>query len=222
MTTALLLSLLLAATPPGGGKTATELSIERQGLVDIAEVDSTIRVSLMYGRDDNFTGRVLYTDLRQAYLHPEAAEALKRAQAILRRLRPGLSLAVYDAARPMSVQQAMWDTVKDTPQYFYVSNPANGGGLHNYGLAVDLTLCDAATGDTLDMGTPIDYMGAAAHTDREEELRREGKISAEAVENRRLLRRVMREAGFKPLRTEWWHFNLKSRAEAKARYDVVR
>lgn len=222
MTTALLLSLLLAAPPPGGGKTATELSIERQGLVDIAEVDSTIRVSLMYGRDDNFTGRVLYTDLRRAYLHPEAAEALKRAQAILRRLRPGLSLAVYDAARPMSVQQAMWNTVKDTPQYFYVSNPANGGGLHNYGLAVDLTLCDAATGDTLDMGTPIDHMGAAAHTDREEELRREGKISAEAVENRRLLRRVMREAGFKPLRTEWWHLNLKSRAEAKARYDVVR
>ncbi len=222
MTTAFLLSILLAAAPPSGEKTATELSIERQGMVDISEVDSTIRVSLMYGRADNFTGRVLYTDLHRAYLHPQAAQALKRAQAILRELRPDLSLAVYDAARPMSVQQKMWDTVKGTPQYFYVSNPANGGGLHNYGLAVDLTLCDAATGDTLDMGTPIDHMGAASHIDREEELQKEGKISAAAVENRRLLRRVMREAGFMPLRTEWWHFNFKSRAEAKAHYDVIR
>ena len=140
----------------------------------------------------------------------------------LRRLRPDLSLAVYDAGRPMSVQQKMWNVVKDTPKYFYVSNPARGGGLHNYGLAVDLTLCDAATGDTLDMGTRIDYMGAAAHIDREDELRCRGKLSAQAVRNRQLLRRVMREAGFKPLRTEWWHFNFKSRAEAKARYKVIR
>ena len=77
-------------------------------------------------------------------------------------------------------------------------------------------------GDTLDMGTRIDYMGAAAHIDREDELRRRGKLSAQAVRNRQLLRRVMREAGFKPLRTEWWHFNFKSRAEAKARYKVIR
>lgn len=222
MTTALILSILLACMSPGDGKTATELAIERQGMVDIAEVDSTIRVSLMYGRADNFTGHVLYTDLRRAYLHPEAAQALKRAQAILHRLRPDLSLAVYDAGRPMSVQQKMWNEVKDTPKYFYVSNPARGGGLHNYGLAVDLTLCDAATGDTLDMGTKIDHMGAASHIDREYELRRRGKLSVQAVRNRSLLRRVMREAGFKPLRTEWWHFNFKSRAEAKARYKVIR
>ena len=31
----------------------------------------------------------------------------------------------------------------------------------------------------------------------------------------------MREAGFKTLRSEWWHFNFKSRAEAKASYQPV-
>ncbi len=222
MSITFILSLLLCTLSAGDGKTPTECAIERQGMVDIADVDSTIRVSLMYSRADNFTGRVLYTDLHRAYLHPQAAQALKRAQAILRRLRPDLSLAVYDAGRPMSVQQKMWNAVKNTPKYFYVSNPARGGGLHNYGLAVDLTLCDAATGDTLDMGTPIDHMGAAAHIDHETQLRQQGRISAEAVRNRRLLRRVMREAGFKPLRTEWWHFNFKSRAEAKAHYKVIR
>ncbi len=222
MLTTLLLVLALTASAAADDRSATERSIERQGMVCLTDVDPTIRVDLMYARADNFTGRVLYADLHRAYLHPEAAQALKRAQTLLRRRRPDLSLAVYDAARPMSVQQTMWNAVKNTPKYFYVSNPARGGGLHNYGLAVDITLCDAATGDTLDMGTPIDHMGAAAHIDREDRLRATGRISARAVSNRRLLRSVMRQAGFKPLRTEWWHFNFKSRAEAKARYKVIR
>ena len=73
----------------------------------------------------------------------------------------------------MSVQQQMWNIVAGTSKSIYVSNPKNGGGLHNYGLAVDITLCwrnDVrnaqgkllhTAGDTtgLSMGTPIDYLG---------------------------------------------------------------
>ena len=199
----------------------TAQTMERLGFVDIRSVDSTIQVSLMYARADNFTGEVLYTDLREAYLHPKAARALAKAQRLLKASHPELSLKVYDAARPMSIQQKMWDKVKNTPKYFYVSNPARGGGLHNYGMAVDITLCDAK-GDTLDMGTKIDYMGAAAHIDREEALVSSGRISRKALENRRLLRQVMRYAGFRPLRTEWWHFNFISRATAKKYYKVIK
>jgi len=199
----------------------TANSLERRGYVNVKQAEPTIQVSLMYARADNFTGRVLYDDLREAYLHPEAAAALARAQRRLRQLRPDLSLKVYDAARPMSIQQKMWDCVKNTSKDIYVSNPAHGGGLHNYGLAVDITLCDAR-GDTLDMGTKIDYMGPAAHTDREDALVAERKISRRARDNRRLLRQVMRYAGFRGLRTEWWHFNFKSRAEAKRAYRVIR
>lgn len=206
----------------GTKKSATELRMEKQGMVDIAAIDATIPVSLMYARADNFTGRVLYTDLHRAYLHPEAAEGLRKAQAALRKLRPDLSLKVYDAARPMSVQQRMYDCVKGTPKNIYVSNPRNGGGLHNYGLAVDITLCEAATGDTLPMGTKIDYMGRLAHVKNEDEMVRTGRLKRAARENRRLLRRVMAAGGFKVLATEWWHFNLRSRAEAKARYKVIR
>lgn len=196
-------------------------SLERRGYVNVKQVEPTIQVSLMYGRADNFTGRVLYDDLREAYLHPQAAAALARAQRRLKQLRPDLSLKVYDAARPMSIQQKMWDCVENTSKDIYVSNPAHGGGLHNYGLAVDITLCDAR-GDTLDMGTKIDYMGAAAHIDREDALVAERKISRRARDNRRLLRQVMRYAGFRGLRTEWWHFNFKSRAEAKRAYQVIK
>lgn len=202
-------------------QSATARKMAEHGLVDILSVDSTIQVSLMYSRPDNFTGKVLYTDLREAYFHPKAAAALTKAQQILRKSRPELSLKVYDATRPMSVQQKMWNTVAGTSKSIYVSNPRNGGGMHNYGLAVDVTLCKAATGDTLDMGTKVDFLGSYAHITDEAGLVSKHIITPEAKKNRELLRKVMTEAGFKPLKTEWWHFNLVSRAEAKARYKAI-
>lgn len=200
---------------------STALSMERQGMVKVLDVDPTIHVSLMYARADNFCGVVLYEDLREAYLHPQAAKALKKAQTYLKQLYPKLSLKVYDATRPMRIQQIMWDKVKNTAQKNYVSNPANGGGMHNYGMAVDITLCNEK-GDTLDMGTKIDYMGSAAHIDKEDLLVAQKRISAQARKNRQILRKVMRHAGWTALRTEWWHFNLCSRATAKKYYKVVK
>lgn len=191
-----------------------------QGLKNVADEAPEVRISLMYTRADNFTGRVLYTSLREAYLHPITMKALKKADERLRQLRPDLRLMVMDATRPMSVQQTMWDAVKNTNQKIYVSNPKNGGGLHNYGLAVDLTLCDL-NGDTLTMGVKIDNMTSLSHIDKEDLLLKQGKISREAYDNRRLLREVMRYAGFKPLRTEWWHFNIRTRAQAKQYFKVV-
>ncbi|MBR5393589.1 MAG: M15 family metallopeptidase [Bacteroidaceae bacterium] len=222
--------IALALAPLGQGQTLqpsrqapspTARRMVEQGLVDIRDVDSTIQVSLMYSRADNFTGKVLYTDLREAYLHPKAAAAVAKAQQALRKTRPDLSLIIYDATRPMSVQQKMWNTVAGTKKSIYVSNPRNGGGMHNYGLAVDVTLCKAETGDTLDMGTKVDYLGTYAHIDDEAGLVARHIITPQAKKNRELLREVMTEAGFKPLKTEWWHFNLVSRAEAKAHYKAV-
>lgn len=210
-----------AAKTAGRQPGATARSMAAQGFVDIKSTDPTIQVSLMYARADNFTGRVLYGDLREAYLHPLAAEALKKAQARLKQLRPDLSLKVYDAARPMSIQQKMWDAVKNTNHSFYVSNPSNGGGLHNYGLAVDITLC-RLNGDTIPMGVKVDNMTSLSHIDREDELLAKGKLSREAYDNRRLLREVMRFAGWKPLRTEWWHFNLRTREQAKKYFKVIK
>lgn len=205
----------------GVGRTSVELSMERQGLVKISDCDSTILVSLMYGRADNFTGKVLYKDLRTAYLHPHAAKALKKAQKILKSVRPDLTLKVYDAARPMSVQQKMWKAVEGTCKDIYVSNPAHGGGLHNYGLAVDITIADKR-GDSIAMGTRIDNMTELAHIDKEDVLVKDKRLTREAVRNRRLLRSVMKQAGFRALRSEWWHFNYTSRANARKYYKVIK
>lgn len=190
------------------------------GLVDLGRMDSTIQVNLMYAADSNFTGVVLYDDLREAYLHPEAAEALLKAQKELHTLFPGYNLLVKDAARPMSVQKKMFRVVQGTPKANYVANPAKGGGLHNYGLAVDITIADE-NGNELPMGTPVDHLGPEANIDREEQMVARGVISETERQNRLLLRRVMTTAGFKPLRTEWWHFNLVSKRQAQAKYRLL-
>ena len=168
--TLLFLPLSLFGQSAAERRTPLERSLEQRGLVDVSVAVPGVFVSLMYARPDNFVGRVLYTDLHRAYLLPETARALHRAQTALQRKYPDYALKVYDAARPMRIQQRMWNAVAGTSKNIYVSNPARGGGLHNYGLAVDLTLCWArdvrdgsgrllhAAGDTtgLSMGTPID------------------------------------------------------------------
>ena len=198
----------------------TERRMRQLGLVDIGEVDPTIAVHLVYATSDNFVGKVLYRDIRKAFLLPEAAGRLAEAQRKLKLLRPELSLLVYDAARPMKVQQEMWDLVKGTENRVYVSNPRNGGGLHNYGAAVDLTLVDSL-GHVLPMGSEFDYFGEEARPDREEAMVKQGRIILPHLHNRRLLRKVMTDAGFRVLPSEWWHFNLMSRAEARVRLKVI-
>lgn len=216
------ISVEIETTPeekPAPSRTA--LYMDSLGLVNIADVDSTILVQLMYATPDNFTGRQLYGDLREAYLHPDAAQAVVKAQQILKTLHPSYRLIIYDAARPMSVQQKMWDVVKGTSKHIYVSNPAHGGGLHNYGLAVDISIADSL-GTPLPMGTEVDFMGIASHITNEAQLVEENKITACERENRLLLRKVMKEAGFRPLLSEWWHFNLCSRNEAIRNYSLIK
>ena len=194
-------------------KSATALYLDSLGYVNVAEQDSSILVSLMYARSDNFTGKLLYNDLREAYLHKDAIAPLLKAQRLLHEVHPDYNLIIFDAARPMHVQQQMWDVVKGTRQQIYVSNPARGGGMHNYGLAVDISIVNTQ-GDTIPMGTKVDHLGREAHTDYT-------AISPEALQNRRLLIHVMREASFRSLPTEWWHFNLVSRNEARQKYKVI-
>lgn len=198
----------------------TEKRLRAVGLVDIVEIDSSIAISMVYATSSNFTGEVLYSDLRKAFLLPEAAKRLITAQKLLKVEKPDWSLIVYDAARPMEAQQKMWEKVRGTDKQVYVSNPANGGGLHNYGAAVDVALVDM-NGRMIEMGSPFDFFGDEARPDREEEMFQQGRITGIALKNRRLLRRVMKKAGFRPLHSEWWHFNLMSREEAKLRLKVI-
>lgn len=194
--------------------------MEGRNLMDVTSLDTTLRVDLVYATPDNFLGEAVYSGITRAWLHPDAAHKLIAAHRLLKKAHPGWRFVIYDAARPMSVQRKMWAMVRGTDKTNYVSNPANGGGLHNYGLAVDLTILDEK-GKPLPMGTPFDYFGEEAHTNREESLLESGRITHEEFENRRLLRRLMRQAGFRSIPYEWWHFNACSRAEARQNYPLI-
>ena len=194
--------------------TVTEQRLLALGLVDVQMLDPTIRVHLVYSTEDNFLGRVLYTDIHRALLHPTMATKVAAAQQALHQERPDLDLLILDAARPLSVQYQMFHVVAGTPQNRYVANPKKGPGMHNYGAAVDVTLVDHE-GNWLPMGSDFDHFGPESHIDNEAHLLATGKITQEEYDNRRLLRRIMRQQGLLPLTSEWWHYNLMTTAQAR-------
>lgn len=196
-----------------------ESYLQSQQLVNVKELDPTILSDLKYATTDNFTKTVLYDTLSNVYLHPVAAKKLVKAQTYLKEINPDLSLLVYDAVRPLSVQRKMYKVVQNTRYAAYVANPVRTG-LHNYGMAVDLTICNKQ-GIPLDMGTAFDFFGRAAGINREQELIKEGVLTKQQVKNRDLLRKVMTQAGFLTIRGEWWHFNAVPLNEAKRSYKVI-
>lgn len=202
------------------GYTATEQKMLELGLVDIATLQTPVAVHLVYATPYNFMGRKLYNDLSHAFLLPQAAQQLGNAAKLLKTLRPDLSLIVYDAARPISIQREMWDMVKDTDMCDFVSDPSKGQGMHNYGAAVDLTLMDC-TGHPLQMGSTYDFFGDEARITIEEELLRSGRITERELNYRKLLRRVMTESGFLTIDSEWWHFNVMDPDSVRTQFAVI-
>jgi D-alanyl-D-alanine dipeptidase len=161
-------------------------------LVDLADVDSTIRVDMRYATPSNFLHEAVYPTNR-CLLRPATAERLKRAQAQLAAV--GLGLQVWDCYRPLHVQQRMWEIVPD-PRY--VADPKEGSR-HNRGAAVDVTLV-RLDGAPLEMGT--------GHDDFSEKASRTySDFPYEVVRNRKVLENALGLQGFVPLETEWWHYD---------------
>lgn len=215
--------LALVAAPgapaPRSRPSIEEVLAGHPGLVDAATVVAELQVDLRYATAENFLGRPIYGGLRACYLQEDAARMLARAQAALAAAHPGWRLRVLDCARPLWVQREMWKLVAGTPRQGYVADPARRS-IHNFGCAVDLTLA-SADGTPLDMGTPFDFFGRLAHPAREIELLEQGKLSAEQLGNRLVLRAVMVRAGFRPLAHEWWHFDCASQKETRRRYREI-
>ena len=201
-----------------------DAEMQEYNLVDIQTLAGAedIVVELKYSTTDNFVGKDMYLDLDRAYLTPDFAQKVIRAQQILRERNPQLTLLIYDAARPISVQRYMRKLVEGTQFQEFVADGTKGGR-HNYGVAVDLTIA-TNQGVPLDMGAGFDdFTDAAAvkgtsdtndqanrnikvYTAYINSLVKRGLISQQAANNRLLLIEVMIEAGLYPYRREWWHY----------------
>ncbi len=199
-----------------------EVLFQRDGLTDIRTVDTSIIILLQYSDTLNFLHKNLYDGLERGYLTCETAWRLAGAQYYLSRIHPGFRLVVLDATRPLHVQQMMWDSLKlsEHMKHFYLASP-NTRSLHNYGRAVDVTIVDS-TGTLLDMGTDFDAFTLLSAPEYEDDYLKKGRLTQQHLNNRQLLRKVMQLVGFKPIKSEWWHFNLGTIQEARSNHPVVR
>ena len=201
---------------------AAELSMQKQGLQEVTAQVKNVLVELKYATSDNFMKKNVYGCLTHAYLQKETVAMLKKAQENLEKAHPGYHLLIYDAARPLSKQWELWNTLTEySPEKrrTYVADPKEHS-IHNYGSAIDLTVADE-TGKPLEMGTKYDFFGEMAYPKEEARLLKAGKLSQKAIDNRLILRKAMKSAGFMPIEYEWWHFNAFSRKVAKEKFSVI-
>nr|MDT0251752.1 D-alanyl-D-alanine dipeptidase [Endozoicomonas sp.] len=163
-------------------------------LVLITEEQYAVEIDMAYATNNNCTGKSIYKS-SDCYLHPVAAQGLKRASELLKSLN--MKLKVWDTFRPLAAQAELF---KFMPDPNYVSHPKTGRRPHCRGVAMDLTITDRY-GHELDMGTEFDDFRPLAHHGNDQ-------ISQEAQRNRLLLAGVMNIAGFETIDTEWWHYQL--------------
>lgn len=151
------------------------------------------------------------------YLRLGATERLIQAASML----PNeFKLVIFDAFRPLSVQEALFndqlqrlreqhpslteDQLIDETQR-YISLPSSSPtrpSPHVTGGAVDVSIVGRG-GILLDMGTPFDYFGPEAQT----AYFRNRSNWEDIHNNRRLLYTIMTKVGFTNYFEEWWHFD---------------
>ncbi|MGB3512741.1 MAG: M15 family metallopeptidase, partial [Microcoleaceae cyanobacterium] len=166
------------------------------------------------------------------FLRQKVLDSLIAAQTKLQQNYPGWYIQIFDAYRPISVQQFMVDytfaeTVKaegltlDSPYlseekreailelvYQFWASPSLDPATpppHSTGAAVDITLVDAS-GKTVDMGSPIDELSPRSYPNHF--LDSKNGEAQKYHQYRQLLAEVMLSVGFRQHQQEWWHFSL--------------
>ncbi len=187
-----LLKEALASTPP-----KETGDFRKSDLVEVAKLDSTIKLDIRYAGTNNFLGSVFYSQAR-AFMQRPAAEAVVRADEKLKKL--GYGLLIHDAYRPWYVTKVFWDATPDDKKIF-VADPSQGSR-HNRGMAVDISLYD------LNTGKPIEMVGTYDETSDRSYPDYPGGTSLQRW-HRKLLRDAMESEGFTVYEAEWWHFDYK-------------
>lgn len=150
-----------------------------------------VMVDLTLADDDNFIGKKMYS-ADVALIQYSTGEKLAEAAELLR--AEGYQLVLWDAYRPYSVSEAMYEYVNDPT---LLADPKKGSK-HNRGAAVDVTLY--RNGEPVNMPTDDRIMD-------EKKASRGAYMTAEQHTHLDALTKAMTEAGFTTYYGEWWHFN---------------
>jgi len=185
-------ALAFAATPP-----LEKTNFLKPDLVELARLDSTIRLDIRYASANNFMGEKFYSQPR-AFMQRPAADGLLKAHRWLN--KRGYGLLIHDAYRPWYVTKMFWEATPES-QRIFVADPAKGSR-HNRGCAVDLTLYEIATGQPVEMVSGYDEFSERAYPHYA------GGTSQQRW-HRELLRTAMEANGFAVYEWEWWHFDFR-------------
>ncbi|MDX2231499.1 MAG: M15 family metallopeptidase [Leptolyngbyaceae cyanobacterium bins.349] len=170
-----------------------------------------------------------YGEQSPFFVRQGVCDRLLTAQTYLRQQQPGWSLLIFDAFRPLAVQQFMVDytfaqllqqqgfkasQLTDTQRQTLLERVYEFWALpdpdptrpppHSTGGAIDLTLADS-TGQPIEMGSAIDELSPRSYPD----YYAASEVESEQVfhRHRELLNQVMTQAGLLRHPHEWWHFS---------------
>ena len=160
----------------------------------VADYVPNVKIALAYATQENFTGSVIY-GFTDAYLRYGTVVKLRNAAELLEHY--GYGILVWDAFRPVSAQQALWDACPDAN---FVSPPGTGFQAHCRGMAVDITIYSLTTGELVAMPSGFDEFSSLGDRDYSD-------CSVEVRENARILETIMENCGFTPYFQEWWHYS---------------
>lgn len=178
-----------------------------------------VALDMKYAGPDNFMQADIYEGFTRCFVSPLAHDMFQRACAILRTEHPDLQFLIWDTLRPRSIQAQFYDHLAGTPFQSYVAAP-HPGSLHNFGMAMDLTL-QIRGGAPLDMGTGFDDFRDLTQPKLEQSFLSSGELTAQQLENRLLLRGLLEDQGFKVLEHEWWHFNALPKDQVHGHFPVL-
>lgn len=180
-------------TPEGSQEPIPSVEPEDDDLVRVIDYIPFVYQELAYATGNNFTKQQVYT-FTDAYLRYGTVKKLLNAA--LQLAEQGLYIKMWDAFRPVSAQEKLWQICPDPT---YVSHPVTGNRTHCRGSAVDITLVDE-DGKELEMPSGFDDFSPAADLDYSD-------VSEIAAVNAKLLQDTMEKYGFKGYSKEWWHFS---------------
>ena len=171
-----------------------------------------------------------YGDRSPFFIRQGILEKLQKSQDYLQSLHPDYQIAIFDAYRPIPVQQFMVDysfaqlvqdrgldannltevqkTALMTEVIKFWAIPSDNPKTpppHSTGAAIDITFYNISDAAEINMGSPIDEISDRSLPDYFSTFRNPQAVIFDR--DRQLLNQVMTYSGFVRHPNEWWHFS---------------
>ncbi len=158
---------------------------DHNDLVNVLDIDDSLIVDLCLFNGSTIFGKQYNTNI--AYVKKHIALKLKKANDIAK--IHNLKIKICDAYRPYSITKKNATSRPDLVNKGLLA--PESGSWHNAGLALDVTLVNENNEELLMPSKVQDFSAVDNYEENDNSL---------------LLKKIMNEAGFGKLKSEWWHY----------------